>query len=589
MKNKKYYSFCNISTSNLAGFFLFIITITVFSPVIHHDFINYDDPIYITENPIIKEGLTLEGLSWALTDTSTASWYPLTWLSHMLDFELFGLNPGGHHFTGLIIHSVNAVLLFFLLKKLTNNLFSSFFVAIIFALHPLHVEPVAWASSRKDLLSAFFWILTMWCYADYSVRGGALRHLLVLICFTLGFMSKAMLVTLPFILLMMDYWPLSRVDFSQTKINIFSSRNPKPPVKTEIPVILKLIAEKIPLFAISLLMILLSYHAQKNYGAVTNFDVLPMVDRISNIIVSYAGYIFKFFLPINLSVHYPIYLPLPLWEIIVSLIILFFISFVSILFFHKRPYLLFGWFWFLGTLVPVIGFIQLGNQAMADRYTYIPIIGLAIIFSWGIQELLENSHKKSLFKLIILAFILFNIILTTLQLRFWQNSVTLFDHAVKLDKNNLKAQSNLGHALAIKGKHAEAIPHFQAALGNYRVKKEIHYNLGKAYQNLEIYDKAIHHYKSSLAIDPAYAKASLNLGTLFYKLKDYDQAVNYYMNVLRANPDHSGAHNNLGIIMLQQNHTERAFYHFNMALNINPDNQMAIKNLQRINTDLLNK
>ena len=579
MKKIKISKSSNLNTSFLAGALLFSIVIAVFSPVTHHEFINYDDHIYITENPIVCKGLTLEGLVWAFTDTSTASWYPLTWLSHMLDCQIFGLNPGGHHLVSLLIHAINSLLLFYLFRRLTNRLMPSLFLALIFALHPMHVEPVAWASSRKDLLSAFFWIITMWSYTSYASKGGIARYLLVLIFFLLGFMSKPMLVTIPFILLLMDYWPLHRIDFGQS--NRYSCLPVKitVPPKSENNVYIKLISEKIPFFIISLAMIFLSYLAQKKYGAVADFDTLPMFARITNIIVSYVSYIYKFIIPVKLSVHYPLYLPLPVWKVFISLIILVIISSVSIFYFRRRPYLFFGWFWFLITLVPVIGFIQLGNQSMADRYSYIPLIGLSTIVSFHIYHISENFSKRYLLGLITLILIFPMVILTAAQLQFWQNGVTLFEHAVELDKNNLKAHNNLGHALAVKGRHEEAISHFKKALGNNKIKRELQYNIAKAYQSLGEYDKAIQHYKSSLAIDPDYIDASLNLGTVYYHLKDYDNAVYYFMNVLRINPGHAGAHNNLGVALLNQNKTEKAIYHFNMAIKSDPKNEMARKNL----------
>lgn len=559
-----------------------IITLAVYWQIRTHEFVSFDDDLYVTENQQVRNGLSWQGMKWGFGFTDIAYWHPLTWLSHMLDCQLFGLNPGGHHLVSLLIHAVNSLLLFYLFRRLTGQLLPGLFLALIFALHPMHVEPVAWASSRKDLLSTFFWIITMWTYTNYAARGGIARYLLVLLFFLLGFMSKPMLVTLPFILLLMDYWPLYRIDFGQ------SNKPSGPPVKTGTSskaknrLHIKLILEKIPLLIISLVMISLSYLAQKKYGSVADFDTLPMLDRITNIIVSYVSYIYKFILPIKLSVHYPLYLPLPLWKVVISLIILLIISSISIFYFRRKPYLFFGWFWFLITLVPVIGFIQLGNQSMADRYSYIPLIGLSIMVSWHLYCVTEKLNKGYTFELIILILIFPIVILTTLQLNLWQNSAKLFAHAIELDNNNLKAHNNLGHALAVEGRHKEAIPHFKIALSNNRTKIEVHYNIGKAYQSLGYYDKAISHYKSSLEIEPDYLDASLNLGTVFYHIKQYDDAVYYFMNVLRIDPDHGGAHNNLGVIMSQQSRFEEAIYHFNMALEKDPGNEMALKNLYRI-------
>ena len=586
MKDNKDNSYLRFSPSFLAGVFLFLITFAVFSPIIHHDFIRYDDHIYIIENDMVVKGLTHEGFIWAFTNISAGSWYPLTWLSHMLDCQLFGLNPGGHHFTSLLLHSINALMLFYLFKRMTGAFLPSLLVAAIFAFHPLHVEPVAWASSKKDILSTFFWILTMWSYYYYAKHGGIKRYLVVLTFFLMGLMSKPMLVTLPFVLILMDYWPIYRLDIGQSSNELDSQAiqiNPTYHLSTHF---LKLIAEKIPLFILSLAFIFITYTTQKDYGAVIPLDSFSIFSRLANALISYVRYIYKSIMPIGLSVHYPLYASLPLWKIITSLLLLGTISFISIKFYRRYPYLIIGWLWFIITLVPVIGLIQIGDQSMADRYSYIPLIGLAIIFSWGLHHLLENFLIK-IFPILICILIIPLFILTTIQLSYWQNGITLFRHAVELDNNNLRAHNNLGFALAIVGEAQEAIPHFYRALDNKKIEYEAHFNLGNAFQTLKQYDKAIIHYRAALAIDPDYLKASLNLGSVYYYLHEYNKALNCFSNVLRINPKHTSAHNNIGVIMAQKNRINEATYHFKEAIKIDPDNIMAIKNLKKIQNKVI--
>jgi tetratricopeptide (TPR) repeat protein len=535
---------------------------------------------------MVIRGLTLEGFNWAFTNIFTGSWYPLTWLSHMLDCQLFGLNPRGHHFTGLLLHSINTVMIFYLLKQMTGLSLPSLLVALIFAFHPLHVEPVAWASSRKDLLSTIFWILTIWSYVYYSKKRGFKRYLLVLLLFSMGLMSKPMLVTLPFVLILLDYWPICRIDIGQSSDKyslqaIHTNQTCRP-----ITHFFKLIAEKIPLIILSLAFIFLTYIAQKDYGAVVPLNSYSISSRLSNALVSYVSYICKSILPIGLSVHYPLNVSLPLWKVITSFSLLILISLISIRFYRRYPYLIIGWLWFIVTLVPVIGLIQIGNQSMAARYSYIPLIGLAIIFAFGLHHLLQN-FRIYIFSALICILIIPLIMLTTIQLGYWQNGITLFGHAVELDKNNLRAHNNLGFALAIAGRTQESIPHFYRALENKKMEYEAHFNLGNAFQTLKQYDKAILHYRAALAINPEYLKASLNLGSVYYYLHEYDKALNCFSNVLRINAGHAGAHNNIGVIMIQKGRINEAIFHFKEAIKNDPNNIMTIKNLKKIQNSVI--
>ncbi len=581
LKNK-YILLLNKDPAFLAGILLFILTAAVFLPAIHHDFLNYDDQLYITENTMVLKGITPEGVYWAFTNIDAGSYYPLTWLSHMIDSHLYGLNPGGHHFSSILLHSINTFLLFVLLRKMTGDSMPSFLTAAIFAFHPLHVEPVAWVSSRKDVLSTFFWILTMFSYVRYVKQGGIKKYLLTLLCFLLGLMSKPILIALPLILLITDYWPLYRLEAGKSKNKTFQEHPYKPTIKPADSTILKLVYEKIPFCIISFIFFLLTFTAQKRYGAVASLGALPISDRISNVLVSYAGYIFNSINPVRLSVFYPLYLPLPYWKIAASFFLLLIISYGVIKFYRTRPYLMIGWLWFLGTLVPVVGFIQIGSQAMADRYMYIPLVGVSIIFSWSVFDIMKQYKIIRLFPTAICFFMILLIIITSSQLRYWHNRTTLFEHAVKLDDNNLLAHKNLAFALATNGREIDAIQHYYKALGLQKSKHEVHYNLGKIFQSLNRNDKAIYHYKEALAIDPDYLNAALNLGTLYFTLKKYDEATHYLLEALRVDERHTGAHNNLGAVMAQQNNIEGALYHLNMALKIDPYNKTAIKNLNKI-------
>ncbi len=571
----------NMNRSFWVGLFLFFITFLVFMPVINHEFVPYDDHLYVTENNMVKKGLTLGGLIWSFTNISAGFWFPLTWLSHMLDCQIFGLNPGGHHFMSLLLHTINVLMLFYLFKKMTGALLPSLLVAVIFAVHPLHVEPVAWASSRKDVLSTFFWMLTMLIYIRYVKRGSIKSYLLVLLSFSMGLMAKPMLVTLPFILLLLDYWPLCRIDAGQScnkldsqAIQIISIHTPTN--------YLRLIVEKIPLFIFSLISVFITYFSEKDYGAVISLESLPIWTRLANAIVSYGNYIYESLLPIGLSVHYPPYGPLPIWKITVSFSLLIIISFISIKFHRRHPYLLFGWLWFLVTLLPVIGLIQIGSHSMADRYSYVPLIGLSIAFSWGLYRLLKKLRRIKIYPFICCIIILPLLILTCIQLGYWQNGITLFEHAVEVNKDDLIAHNNLGLALALEEREADAIAHFYRALAVKGMEHEVHFNIGNAFQSILQYDKAIAHYKAALAIDPEYIEASLNLGSVFYHLGKYDKAIYYFSNVLRINPDNAIAHNNLGAILAQEGNSADAISHFKRAIQINPGYETAKKNLTKV-------
>ena len=410
-----------------------LITFAVFYQVHSFKFITYDDPYYVYKNPDIQSGLTLESIKWAFTTGCTANWYPLTWLSYMLDWQLFDSNPAGYHVVNLIFHIINTLLVFIVLGQMTRSLWPSAFVAALFALHPLHIESVAWVSERKDVLSTFFWLLTMWAYLRYVNKPCISRYLWTVIFLALGLMSKPMLVTLPFVLLLLDYWPLER----------FRRRT-----------LFYLIGEKIPFFVLSAALSVVTFLIQQNSRAVVSLDVLPLKFRILNAFVSYTGYIEKMFWPDRLAVFYPhLGRNISVMYAVISAGLLLAATVLVIRFGKNRRYLVTGWFWYIGTLVPVVGIIQVGIQGMADRYSYIPLTGLFIIIAWGVPDLLAKwRYKKIVLASLALLIVSTISICTYNQLRYWRNTLTLFQHAIDVTEDNFMAMNELAWYLAVDPK-----------------------------------------------------------------------------------------------------------------------------------------
>jgi len=424
---------------------LAIATLAVYRPVQRCDFVNYDDPEYVTANPAVRAGLTYKGLLWASATGHAGNWHPLTWLSHMLDCELFGLEPGWHHLTNLLLHTANTLLLFFALFQLTSARWPSAFVAAAFALHPLHVESVAWIAERKDLLSTFFWLLTIIAYVRYVKEPDKIRYLLAMLCFALGLMAKPMLVTLPVVLLLLDYWPLGRFESPRTPAG-------RPPL-------LNLVREKAPFFVLSAFSCVITFLVQRSAGAVVKAESIPFMQRLTNALVSYVKYIQQMFLPGKLAVFYPHpHDTLPNGQVLFALVLLLGISVLVIRFARNRRYLVTGWFWYIITLLPVIGLVQVGGQARADRYSYVPLIGLFIIVAWAAGRLLAKfKYQKALAGVLFIAGSLAMATCTHLQLQNWRNSITLFEHALKVTKGNYVAHYHLARALADDARADEAI------------------------------------------------------------------------------------------------------------------------------------
>ena len=520
---------------------LAVITFTAFKQVCYNDFINYDDREYITENQNIRNGLTLKGIKWAFTESHFFMWHPITSLSHMLDCELFDLKPGWHHLTSLTFHIASALLLFGILNTTTGRLWPSAFVAAVFALHPLNVESVAWAAERKSVLSGFFWMLTMIAYVRYAKRPGTANYLLLVLVFSLALMAKPITVTLPFALLLLDYWPLNRIE--DISLAQASSRQ----------TIFRLIREKIPLFILSAICSSITFLAQRSGEIVVKLVDLPLRLRLANAVLSYVKYIRKMFWPIDLAPFYAINTD----ELTTGwvLIILAFLIVVSIRVIRLMPnyrYLFVGWFWYLGTLVPVIGIVQVGDQALADRYAYVPLIGLFIIIAWGLDDiLLKLRYRKIILGILALAVLAALTICTRLQVSYWQNSILLWAHALKVTGSNAVVHDNFATALAEKDRFSEAIEHYQIAL-QYRKNpgSDMLYNIGSVYNGLGRYPEAIEAFKRAIKINPRNAEAYCNLGTVYGQLGRYTEAIDALKQAAQLRPDLAEVHYGLCVAYL---------------------------------------
>jgi Flp pilus assembly protein TadD len=571
--------------------------IVAYWPVQHYDLISLDDIDYITGNPYVKAGLTWQSFSWALKDVHTGYWHPLTWVSHMLDYQIFGSRVGGHHWTNVIFHIANSILLYMILKRVSGSAWKSAFVAALFAVHPLNVESVAWVSERKNVLCTFFWFAGMWSYAYYLERPTLYRYFLILMAFSLGLMSKPMIVTFPFTLLLLDYWPLGRITFWKT-----------------FP---RLVFEKIPLFILAAIVGVVTFVSSFHGDVTISIDKLPLADRTANAVLSYAKYLGKMFWPENLAVFYPYSKEFASFPIIGAVLLLTVLSCLAVFLARKYRYALMGWLWYLGTLVPVIGLIQVGKQAMADRYAYIPMIGLFIIIAWGIPDLLRGwQRRKIIFAVSSVAVISGLMICSLLQVRHWQNGVMLFEHALRVTDMNSRAHYNLGISLTGLGKYEEAVYHFKYAIrlepeyaGPYsymgvalagqgktdeaivyyrealRIKENdetTHNNLGVALAGKGRFDEAILHFQEALRIRPDYVYANRNMGGALAGLGKMEEAIGYYENALKIERGNAVTHNNLGLALASVGRTQEAVGHFQEALRINPSYTAAADNLKSV-------
>jgi tetratricopeptide (TPR) repeat protein len=565
----------------LVCLFLVLATLTVYWQVGNYEFVNLDDDKYIIENSQVQKGLSRESVAWAFTTDHMANWHPVTWLSHMLDFQLYGLNPRGHHLTNVFFHLVNTLLLFLVLQRMTGALWRSGFVAALFALHPLHVESVAWVAERKDVLSTLFWMLTLWAYIGYVKRPGVKRYLLIIVPFALGLMAKPMLVTLPFVLLLLDYWPLERIQLGQAGIGHPAASQPSIIAKKPRAQALSLLLEKIPLFLLAVGSSVVTFMVQTGGGAVGALEVYPFKLRIANALLAYVRYIIKMIWPQNLAVFYPH--PgqsLPMWQAAAAGLLLLLISAVVIRVGRRQPYLPVGWLWYVGTLVPVIGLVQVGAQAMADRYTYVPLIGLFIMVAWAVPELLARwRHSKPALVLAATSLVVALMVCTSLQVKHWKNSLTLFGHALRVTTNNSQIHNNLANVLTQKGMLQKAIAHYSKALEINPNYADAHINLGVALANQGRLADAIKHYSAALRLKPKSPELHNNLGVALYSKGNVHAAIENYLTAVELRPDYAEAHNNLGNGLAQQGRLTEATVHYAKALTIRPDYPEAHNNL----------
>lgn len=550
---------------------LVVMTLAVLWSVKDYEFIHYDDDLYVVNNPKVQEGLTIESIKWAFTSTHTGNWYPLTWLSLMLDYELYGLNPAGYHWTNLLFHIANTLLLFFLLSRITGTVYKSAFVAALFAMHPLHVESVAWVSERKEVLSTFLWMLTMGAYVKYVEKPGIIKYLLVLIAFSLGLMAKSMLVTLPFVLLLMDFWPLERFLRRQPIDSIIISNQIQTTSTGHDTAIRRLFYEKVPLIALTIPVCIVAIIAQRQAGALFPFESFSVALRVANALISYVLYIWKMLIPSNLSVFYPHPGIWPMWQVILSGLFLLLVSAAVLRMGRRYPYLLVGWLWYLGTLVPVIGLVQIGSQAMADRYSYIPLIGLFIMAAWGSADILKKYHyRRAILASLAVVTIIGSATVTSQQLRYWQNGITLFRHNIATTTPNYINHYNLGVTLMEKGNYTEAISEFQKAL---QLRPDIpasHNNLGVSFYRKGEIQQAINEYKATLRLKPDHVNAHMNLAMVFYQQGDLEASISHLRDALRLQPKLAYAHYQLALALQKQGKVEEAKSHYETAIQINP-------------------
>ena len=496
---------------------LAVIVVVPYAQVKDHTFITFDDDMYVTANPVVQAGFTWPGVKWAFTAMHSSNWHPLTWLSHMLDCRLFGMRPRGHHLMNVAWHLANTILLFLFWAWVTRALWPSAMVAALFALHPLHVESVAWVAERKDVLSTFFWLGTMLAYAGYTLAPSWRRYLLILLCLTLGLLAKPMLVTLPFVLLLLDYWPLGRIPGGPPPASGLA-RAGEPQLVPAAQVYWQLLKEKIPLFVLVGLSCLITMLAQRGSGAVMPLAIRPLGPRIANALVAYVDYVVKLFWPYPMVFFYQL-TPVSWWLAAGAGLAL--LGVTACLFYgaKRRPYLAVGWLWYLGTLVPVIGIIQVGGQAMADRYTYIPLIGLFVMIAWGVSEATAGWRRSRVLLATGAAAVLLACLLSTwVQVGYWRNSETLFSHALQVDPTNYMAYHHLGMALANEGK----------------------------------IDQAIAMYRLTLAVAPQYPSAYNNLAIIYAEQGRYDEAVPLFKAALRLTPNNISFYRNLALAYQKQ-------------------------------------
>lgn len=598
----------------LISLLLSVTTLAVYWQVHDFEFVSFDDGWYITENAHVQQGFSPEILRWAfipMQDEDQVYWHPLTWLSHTMDCQLFGLHSGSHHLMNLFFHIVNVLLLFLALHLMTGAPWKSGFVAALFALHPINVDSVAWISERKNLLSTAFWMLTMLAYIRYTRKPDIFRYMAVFLAMALGLLAKPMLVTLPCVLILLDFWPLGRMDLGQAPI----ARHPDSGPIFQPTGITRLAMEKIPLLALSIGTIALSVASLQVNNRMVAAAAAPLALRIENAIVSYVSYLGKMIWPVHLTVFYPFPKLIPLWQTLGAAFFLILISCLIIAQARKFPWLATGWLWYVGTLLPVSGLVQGGLwPALADRWAYVPFIGIFIIIAWGAPQLFPNHRLKqaalggaaAILLCVLSAF-------TWIQAGYWKTSQTLFDHALKvtvgndvahnnlgvelrnqgrldeanrhylraiaINPNNADAYNNMGNSLCSEGRKVEAIGYYERAIAIQPDNAKAHFNLANTFRDLGKNDPAITHYRQAIAIRPTYEKALYNLATLLGDQGRRDEAILYYQQALAINPGNAPAHYNLANAFKNQGQLNQAIHHYRQTIGIQPDNEKAHHNL----------
>ncbi len=591
-----------------------LLALAAFGPVIESDFVNYDDPLYVTENTQVQAGLTYAGLRWAFRATVGGNWHPLTLLSHMLDWQLFGQHAGWHHLTSLLLHIANTILLFLILERMTGASWKSVFVSALFALHPLHVESVVWISERKDVLSTFFGLLAVWAYIRYVEAEGAApklkgRHYtLAILLFAFALMSKSMLVTLPFVLLLLDFWPLGRLQclgFSDGygfREGAGAGSSGLSRVKRSLRF---LVYEKAPFFALAAADAALALITQRQAGAVISIHSIPTGLRMANAVVAYGRYLLKTFWPVDLAVLYPYPKVLPIWPVLLMGV---FLTCVTVIAFRLRrgaPYLAVGWLWFMGMLVPVIGLVQVGFQSMADRYTYLPLVGIFIILAWGGSDLLLRwRHSRRASAVAAALVVAACSAITARQTLYWKNSQTLFEHTLAVTSNNSIAENKLALVLAESGKYDEATAHFREAarlephdgkaqatlasilaaqgkldeaIAQYRTaleagldNAELHFDWGKALFAMGRFDEAVEELNAALSRNPDLSQARVRLATALQKSGRLADAKVQWTRLLQRETNNAYAHAELGLILAAEGQFASALEHLNTGVSLRP-------------------
>jgi Flp pilus assembly protein TadD len=544
--------------------------IAVFGRVASFPFVNFDDPAHIVDNPAVRAGLSLEGLRHAFTDTADAGWIPLTWLSRLLDVTLFGMNAGAHHLVNLLFHILCATMLFLFLRRATGRRWESALVAALFAVHPLHVESVAWVIERKDVLSTFFGLLALDAYASGAGPSGERRIARTALFLLLGLMSKPILVTLPFLLLLLDAWPLGRMRIPGAPS--LSGSSPIP--------LRRLLVEKIPLFALSALFCVVTLAGQGSENAIASLDSFPVGTRIANALASAATYLWKTVFPAGLAAHYPHPgATLPAWKVALSAATLAGSTLFAVLQARSRPWIAVGWFWYLGTLVPVLGLVQAGSQGMADRCTYIPLIGIFVVVAWGGSGIASRLGLPPAVRAAAAAACLAALsVLSFVQAGYWRSSTALFEHAIEVTRGNYLAHNQLGHALMREGRTAEAIAHFREALRINPDYPDAHHNLGDALRSLGQDGEAIAHYREAVRLAPG-AESYNNLGVALMRTGAFEEGIARFREAVRIRPGYAGARNNLGIALLETGRDGEAESQFREAVRVDPAFADAWNNL----------